>query len=323
VAKIAPYDWPVVENGLDFLETAVEDLATGDERRHKYAAMHLFASIEVLVKARLGREHWSLVISKVESASIQSYQAGNFQSVGAVAGLERLQKIAGVEVSEARIRDVKAVEQLRNRVAHFALAGEAPQAVASQLGRGLDFLLWFLETQLRPGAPAGEAAAIDDILESIGQQLGEIKALVKERMKSIAADLQEAGAVVVCPRCEQAALALFDGVAAKCLFCLWAPTGEVSAGEYVGEILGMSHYVVVKDGGTWPIHPCVNCGVEALVEGIESVGHGPLTWGCFSCGFVGASTEVDHCARCGQVIIAEIDGLSVCADCFSYVVDSD
>jgi hypothetical protein len=69
-----PLDWQVVQNGLDFMENAVADMAAGDEARAKYVALHLFASIEVLIKARLAREHWSLTVANIGKATRAGYE---------------------------------------------------------------------------------------------------------------------------------------------------------------------------------------------------------------------------------------------------------
>lgn len=57
--------FPPVPNGLDYLVSVVEHLESGDERVSardlKYAVLHLAAGAEVLLKAWLPLEHWSLV----------------------------------------------------------------------------------------------------------------------------------------------------------------------------------------------------------------------------------------------------------------------
>ena len=49
----------LVLNAFDFLERAVREL----EKSPKYSVLHFFNSIELLLKARLLKEHWALVVS--------------------------------------------------------------------------------------------------------------------------------------------------------------------------------------------------------------------------------------------------------------------
>ncbi|MDJ0466041.1 hypothetical protein [Streptomyces sp. H27-C3] len=55
-------DFPPMQNGIDDLLSATTYLTHGDPpepRDLKYAILHLQAAVEVLLKARLQREHWS------------------------------------------------------------------------------------------------------------------------------------------------------------------------------------------------------------------------------------------------------------------------
>lgn len=60
-------DFRPVRNGMDYLLSTVTHLTGGQQppgdRDLKYAVLHLHAATEVLLKARLVREHWSLVFS--------------------------------------------------------------------------------------------------------------------------------------------------------------------------------------------------------------------------------------------------------------------
>lgn len=44
-------NWGVFNNGLDFLESSVDYLADSSNRTLKYAVLHIFASMETLIKA--------------------------------------------------------------------------------------------------------------------------------------------------------------------------------------------------------------------------------------------------------------------------------
>jgi len=52
-----------------------------DHKRIKYAVLHLFAGIELVLKERLRREHWSLIFEKTDKANKLSLDKGDFVSV--------------------------------------------------------------------------------------------------------------------------------------------------------------------------------------------------------------------------------------------------
>lgn len=323
--------WAVVENGLDFLQHAVEEMAQ-DPADDKYAAIHLFGAIEVLIKARLIREHWTLACVKADGATLAGFKNGDVATVDGLQGLKRLESNAGLAISKQHTLDVDAVRRLRNRVAHFALVGIDPNAVRVELARGLDFVVWFLEKHILPGAPADEAELIDEALAQIAVVLGEMKAFVAERLTTLKAEIDAAETLLRCPQCVQATLILTDE-RPKCLFCWWCPDDpEAAADEYVSGSLGLSGYAVIKDGGEWPIWSCPECDMNAMVEGVEVLkDSGTLTsdphdsyaspdFLCFNCGFHCSYMDLDKCSNCGNWTTS-FDG--PCPDCWAELIAPD
>jgi DNA-directed RNA polymerase subunit RPC12/RpoP len=264
--------------------------------------------------------------------------AGSVKTVTPEQAIKRLESVAGVPMTAgghgARVNDVAA---LRIRVVHFAMVASSPAGLQGSLARCLDFVLWFLDTEFRDQGDADVEELVEESIEALTTEVGQLKALVAERMKSIADELDDAELSVECPRCRQPALMLVYGDLARCGFCLWkAADGAEGATEYVDTVLGLSHHVTVKDGGEWPVHSCTSCGEEAMVEGIEQLRPDPATinqgespcdcktpahWGCFSCGKTAERTELDRCTRCGGLTDAgDDDGLPVCSDCWADVL---
>lgn len=65
-------DFPPIQNGIDYLLSVTNHLTHGDPpepRDLKYAILHLQAAVEVLLKARLQREHWSQVFKNPGAAT--------------------------------------------------------------------------------------------------------------------------------------------------------------------------------------------------------------------------------------------------------------
>ncbi|MCE0445380.1 hypothetical protein LT493_11300 [Streptomyces tricolor] len=98
-AQPAQLDFPPIRNGIDYLASVVEHLDENQSevgpRDLKYAVLHLQAAVEVLLKARLLREHWSLVFKDPGKATQRDFESADFESCGTEAAVERLREIAG------------------------------------------------------------------------------------------------------------------------------------------------------------------------------------------------------------------------------------
>jgi len=93
-----------LENGLDFILRALGYLADDPTTKQdlKYAVLHSHSGVELILKERLRREHWSLVFEKPEEASKEKYESGKFISVQWKTCLNRLHEICEVEIDEAQ-----------------------------------------------------------------------------------------------------------------------------------------------------------------------------------------------------------------------------
>src|SRR5262245_51295689 len=80
----------LVKNAIDFARKSISEI----RRSPKYSMIHFCAALELFLKARLLQEHWSLVVSRPEGASLLRYRAGDFHSVSMGEALKRLRNIA-------------------------------------------------------------------------------------------------------------------------------------------------------------------------------------------------------------------------------------
>jgi hypothetical protein len=186
----------------------------------KYAVLHLQAATEVLLKARLLSEHWSLVFKDPGQASERRFREGDFETCGTDETVRRLRNIAGVSVSEADQRALKALAKDRNALQHYGLSLSAP-AVEARAGRVLDFLVRFLDEELWPGLAPGEEHEIGTDLDRVRQGVLGIDAFVLQRTKRVYGELTESGQAnraVHCPECYVAALVIEPG-SNRCHFC--------------------------------------------------------------------------------------------------------
>ncbi len=310
----------LLENGLDFIRSGLRCLQVDAPGKHdlKYAVLHVCAGIELVVKERLRREHWSLVFDRVENANEKSYQTGDFSSVSFNDCLQRIIGICGVKISDRQRQRLGSFRSKRNRLEHFGILDSA-EAIVAATAEALNFLLEFIHAELNPEELGGEEVAL---LDEIREMLGGFKAFVTERWKTARGHSKYSeGAAVTCVRCVQEAAIIDDGI--NCLFCGYRGEPEQAAEEYVGDVLGLSRYTTVKDGGVWPIVKCPSCDRLTLVDrGGSGSQHPQKQFICFGCGEVWKEGELDYCSSCGQPY-ADADEFPMCSECFEARVKAD
>lgn len=126
-------------NAFDFLARAVADF----EKSPKYSVIHFCAAVEMLLKAKLLREHWSLVVSKPQEASRAKFEAGDFSSVTLSETRTRLREIARVEISDPAYKSFESLSKHRNKMIHFYHAGVAGDAKEKERIASEQCLSWF------------------------------------------------------------------------------------------------------------------------------------------------------------------------------------
>ncbi|MEH3137690.1 MAG: hypothetical protein PGN30_22115 [Mycolicibacterium neoaurum] len=335
---IAAFEYDLVDSATAFLARSVQTMRD-DPAGHSatFAIADLATAVEVLMKARLIRSDWTQVCTNTAKWSFNELKSGTAKTVTPDDAAKRLAE-AGISMDRHR-ENIRNFARLRNRAVHLTLTtqGEEAFGVQAEYGRALNFVLSFLHAEFRGAHINPEVAAlVDETIEPLTTEVGQIHALVDARMASLAADLGGAEVVLMCPRCDQAALLLTHGAPAHCAFCLWSPDdGRLAAEEYVDMVLGHSRYESAQDGEPYPVDYCPDCGTEAHVEGLRHVSehkpgllqqtHGDVPrraqWGCFACGTNADPSELDRCTRCETLTsVSTGDGVPICSDCFAAIV---
>lgn len=106
----------LVKNAIDFLDSSFDDL----DKRPKNSIVDFYTAIELFFKARLMKEHWTLIITKPESANADSFQIGDFHSVFLVESVKRLENILKEQIDAKAINKFMALGEHRNQIVHFA-----------------------------------------------------------------------------------------------------------------------------------------------------------------------------------------------------------
>ncbi|MDQ7906850.1 hypothetical protein RB614_20250 [Phytohabitans sp. ZYX-F-186] len=311
-------------NGLDYLDSVVAHLGGKPTKRDlKYAVLHLYSAIEVLLKYRLIREHWTTVVSRMDSADKTKFESGDFESASSLESYDRLVRICGLPLDKEDRKKIETVGKLRNKLQHFGLSATTEE-VAATTARALDFLWRFIHEHVVPGAEDDEEAELDDVLDRVRADLGTILSLVTARMKELDPILAQKDVVVDCPACRQSALIVDDTGVPTCAFCYREWVADEAASEYVGATHGLNEHSVLKDGGVWPVYSCVNCSEETLVSGVSIREQEGEHWVCFTCGMSVSLLDLDACTRCGAITdTSGDDGAPMCSSCWAEVIRSD
>lgn len=280
------FELDLVDNALDYIIEAASLAQRKDVRELKYAVLHLAAGLELIMKARLRVEHWSLLFANVNEASKDGLDSGDFKSVDFEGCCTRLDKVCGVKLDKKDKDRLAALRKLRNRLQHFDVSINEASANA-ELAFGISFVVRFVEKQL-----PGEMENYKDQLEELHQGMARFKEYVAERMKAIGNELKTLDEVFDCPLCGQPAV-LVDGGNTECKFCGAKPT-PMSLAEHIGG----------------PIDWCPECYDETCVQKDDGV------WVCTSCGQCG---QYSHCLKCGRLYSGE---KGTCNDCYHAAVDS-
>jgi ribosomal protein L37AE/L43A len=281
-----------VENALDYFLSAAEYAGEDDVRSLKYSILHAAASVELVLKARLFKEHWSLIFADVDKADEAALRSGDFKSADPQTVIERLEKIAKVKISKGELDNLDELRKLRNCIQHFAVIIKKPQA-SSLVAKGFNFLIDFCDRELPE-----VVVEFNDAMKEIKEHLQGIDEYIAVRLKAIKGELDDAICLFTCPECQQYTLRIGVGDP-NCPFCGY----QTSAGE-----LAESH-------AESPLEECPQCNEETLSLRLlnNEVGY----WLCTSCGYKAES--LSSCPRCGKLTAG--DGM--CQDCWNELLQKD
>ena len=141
----APFD-SLTQSGIEFLISAAKQL----KAEPKLAVINLATGIELLLKARLVREHWALIVARPEKASLAHFASGSFQSVNLDEAITRLRNVAGLTITKEEEECFGALRDHRNKFIHFVhpqfSAPIAPPALSTLAAEQCQ--AWFLLRRL-------------------------------------------------------------------------------------------------------------------------------------------------------------------------------
>ncbi len=199
----------LVENALGFLSQAIETL----ESAPKFSVINFYAAVELFLKARLLREHWSLVVTK--SPDWEKFVSGDFVSVSFDEACTRLDKIAQSPIAPRARGKFDAVRLHRNKMVHFFHAGQDSEhrviedIAIEQLHAWYELHQLLLQQWKDVFEPwQSELAGIERQLQRHKKYLGAKFDALKPKLDEIASQGQN---VYSCTRCNFPAAVMIEG----------------------------------------------------------------------------------------------------------------
>jgi len=309
-------DYTVLENGLDFVLMATNNLMIINEnsqddeankRLMKYALLHLSSGIELIFKHRLLQEHWTYVFADMNKAKKETLQSGEFKSADNETIIERLKNFCDIELTSEETKDLRNLRNRRNKAEHFNFR-EPILSIKSSIHKNISILIRVI----------AEHYNLDEFTDGENELFSQIKTLLRQSQEHYndaiiiaQKEIKQMGMeknVTICPECEEDFLLRDDGV--KCIFCSYDATGEEAARDYIHNVLGISEYETVKDGGEFPQYDCPECDNESLVYDTDN-----NRVICFSCDYEDDMSKVSFCGDCGRLFIDTEDGIGICYTC--------
>lgn len=269
--------FPPIHNGADYLVSVVDHLTKDDVRPRdlKYAVLHLQAAIEVLLKERLSREHWTLVFSDPGQASLRRFHEGDFESCTIKQAVQRLRSIAGCNITDDDRSALVALAADRNALQHYGLS-QNTHAVEARAGRVLDFLYRFIHEELINPTIGTPDERLSYELNLVSRGVRSIDAFVKQRMRRLRGDLKgHEPRTIDCPACGQTALVLAASQPQhRCHFC-----------EKIYHRAEIMRFNLTRGEGLLRTQ-CPRCQDQALIHGIRVASETTLAPVCFTCNCV-------------------------------------
>lgn len=301
----------LIENALDFILSALEHAQVDEARSLKYAVLHLSDGVELVLKEKLRREHWSLLFADVNKASESALMAGEFKSVDFDECIGRLESISGLDMT-SHTSLLRLLRRHRNKLQHFEYEGNKDEVI-SILVKTWGFVLDFLHDHL-PDVVSEQTATIEKIRDLMIKN----EEFVKERSTSIQRTIDNLkvmpNAVLECPRCLEPALLIPGSQNPNCLFCRYSAPPEKVAEDWCFEFFGMQS---PKERYTNPHRfTCPECGLDTLIQQ-EFGGMNPPDpgWVCFNCGETWDYDGIRFCSCCSEPYTRREDDPGICRDC--------
>ncbi len=183
----------LTENGLDFIERAAAEL----EKEPKFSVVHFATGLELVLKARLFDEHWSLIAADHRGCTWGAVQSGT-QSIQASELCKAITRKIETPLKNQEII-FKTVFDHRNAILHWIPKRDLAQIAAEQCRA------WYALHGLIAGGWKDVFAEFQDRIEVVDKVLHGNRTFLEVKYTAIKNKLERPkalGALFPCPACE-------------------------------------------------------------------------------------------------------------------------
>ena len=303
--NIATHFDNLTRSGFDFVDHAITSFSE-DEK----VSLFLFATgVELILKARLYHEHWSLIFANVDQANFKNFETGDLKTVGADKIQERIKQIIGNNIPIS-FEDIR---KHRNRIAHFTHGETAEQRVEiiSHQVRGWFDLYSLIRHEWRP-----VFKKYRNKVNALENKMRQHSEFLDAKFQAIQPDLknekQSGNKILDCPACKYKAMATWKLGGAiyhgNCRVC-----GRIENYIKLSCQNNSCQKVISFFASDLPPTFCTKCN-EPIRDNIKDL----LDTDPISYDEYGTRSEI-NCPHCGgyHTVVTHHDGF-VCSACFEY-----
>lgn len=193
-------------SALEFINASIDDI----DNKPKFGIVNFAIGVELLLKARLVHEHWSVIVTS--NPNSESFIHGKFQSITINEALKRLSNIADDDIGSDARQAFSAIAEHRNRLVHFVADAQGPlndkfqREVAKEVYVGWYHLVTLLKRWKNYfKASKSDITQINNKIRSVREFLKVIFNTKKTQLESY----RESGVPIFkCPRCTFKAMPL-------------------------------------------------------------------------------------------------------------------
>src|SRR5689334_2361394 len=102
----------LINNAFDFFDEALNPVVLKENPTR--SIVNFVVGVELVLKARLIREHWTLVLKNPCSTNHHSFSNGNFVSVSIDEAIQRIKTVCNEDLGIDLDRDLKNILHTRN-----------------------------------------------------------------------------------------------------------------------------------------------------------------------------------------------------------------
>ena len=287
----------LLENSLCFIKKSIDSLEKGEL---KYAILHLFSGVYLILKVRLYEKDWRLLFNKRDDANYGDFESGSFYGVNFCDCITRLSKIASLRFTDQDKQELELLRRKKNKIEHFFdNDSQSEDSVKSSLYHGINFFINFVQKNNIGKINEESEENIRNIMDDIKNNLFSLEAFCQKRMNSLKEDISKSKMILTCNECYQKAMVLKDSIL-QCMFCHKEiqpeHSEELDGLKEVEETHGIHSY---KDANHTSIY-CVSCDIEVEM-GVVQINDGSHC--CLLCEEIFVPGSLLECGSCTSLYL--------------------